>query len=272
MNLASQRRIRVSLPSPACLPATTGRNSYARLRGPLRATSATPRKARHEEPQGQHGESMTANLKKKPRRQCVGLSTTDRTFDELVPSELRHLSQSHWTPVDVAIRAAKLLSPTRDVRILDIGAGVGKLCSVGALSSPATWCGVEQHELLVTTARGLARAFGVADRTMFVHGDAFSIDWDDFDAVYLYNPFELPLFAESTDAENNALESRVQVTRTQERLAALRTGTRVVTFHGFGGVMPPSYELASQERVPIVGLDLVLWIQGSRIRRTMELS
>lgn len=215
---------------------------------------------------------MTARPKRQPRCPRVGMSTTDRAFDQLVPSELRHLSQAHWTPVDVTIRATKLLAPTRDVRILDIGAGVGKVCSVGALSSPAIWCGVEQHEPLVTAARGLARALGVAERTTFVHADAFSIEWGDFAALYLYNPFELPLFPDSVDDKKQVLDHRMQVTRVQERLAALRAGTRVVTLHGFGGVMPPSYELAYQERIPVVGLDLVLWIQRSRVVRALELS
>lgn len=178
----------------------------------------------------------------------------------------------HWTPVSVAIRAAALLSPSRDVRILDIGSGVGKVCAIGALSSPARWCGVERHEPFVTTARRLTRALGVADRTMFLHGDAFGIDWGDFDALYLYNPFELPLFSEPGDREAHALDYRVQVNRVQDRLAALRPGTRIVTFNGFGGVMPASYDLVYQERVPVVGLDLVLWVQRSRGRRTLELS
>jgi SAM-dependent methyltransferase len=193
------------------------------------------------------------------------MSTTDRAFDELIPPELRHLSAVHWTPVDVAIRVTGLLSPAGAVRILDIGAGIGKLCAVGALSSPAIWCGIEQHEILVTAARRLVRLLGIADRTMFVHGDVFSVDWSDFHAVYLYNPFEHRLFSDDVDAEQQTWDYRNQVARVQLRLAQLRPGTRIVTFRGFGGVMPPSYELLYQERVPVLEQDLVLWIQRSRV-------
>lgn len=210
---------------------------------------------------------MTTHLKRKPPHQRVSRSTTDRAFDELLPKELRRLSRGHWTPVDVAIRVAALLSPTHQSRILDIGAGIGKVCSIGALSSAATWCGVEQHEPFVTTAERLARALGVSDRTMFVHGDAFEIDWCDYDALYLYNPFELTLFPE---VGRPAPDYRQQVARVQQRLAWLGAGTRVVTFHGFGGVMPSSFELVYQECVPVVGLDLVLWIQRSRTHRSLE--
>lgn len=210
---------------------------------------------------------MTTNAKRKPRRQRVDMSSTDRAFDELVPAELRHLSQTHWTPVEVGIRAASLLAPSPNTRVLDVGSGVGKLCAVGALSSNAVWCGIEQHEDLVTAARRLARALGIAQHTMFLRGDALAFDWWDFDAIYLYNPFELPLFPDVLTAEEHALAYKVQVARVQDRLAGLRGGTRVLTFHGFGGVMPASYELIFHERVPVVGLDLALWVQRSRVRR-----
>jgi hypothetical protein len=200
------------------------------------------------------------------------MSATDRSFDELLPAELRHLSQAHWTPVDVAIRATSLLHPSRHDRVLDVGAGVGKLCTIGALSSPAIWCGVEQHGLLVATARRLARALGVADRTMFLHADAFAIEWSEFDALYLYNPFELPLFPAPAPDGERALDFTLQIARVEDRLARLRPGTRVLTLHGFGGAMPPTFDLLYQERVPFVGLDLVLWIQRSQICRRRELS
>ena len=99
------------------------------------------------------------------------------------------------------------------------------------------------------------------------HGvDALAIDWSDFDALYLYNPFELPLFSHTVTAQEHALSYKDQVAHVQERLAKLRGGTRVLTFHGFGGVMPATYELAYHERVPIVGLDLVLWVQQAHHR------
>ena len=195
------------------------------------------------------------------------MSTTDSAFDELVPAELRHLSQIHWTPIDVAIRAANLLSPSPHMRVLDVGSGVGKFCAVGALSSNGTWCGVEQHEDLVVAGHRLTRALGIANRTTFLHGDVLAIDWCEFDAFYLYNPFELPLFPDALTTQEHALAYKVQVARVQERLAALRGGTCVVTLHGFGGVMPATYELVYHERLPVVGLDLVLWIQRSRLHR-----
>jgi len=195
--------------------------------------------------------------RKRRRRACLSRSL-DQEFDRLVPDELRHLSSMHWTPARVAARAATLLCATPRTRVLDVGSGIGKLCSIGALSTFGTWHGVEQHAPLVKSATDLARALGVAERTRFVQADAFSIEWHEYDALYFYNPFELPLFE---GGPRTSLD--VQIARVQARLEALPSCTRVVTFHGFGGVMPRSFELLYHERMPSVGLDLALWIQRS---------
>jgi hypothetical protein len=180
----------------------------------------------------------------------------DMDFDALVPAELRHLSNLHWTPIDVAVRAAKLLAPEPGMRVLDIGAGIGKLCSIGALSTQAHWFGIEQQAVLVTAAEHLARSFGIADRATFMLGDAFSIAWNEFDALYFFNPFELPLFpTEPNDSYRRA------IAETERRLRELRAGTRVVTLHGFGGTMPACFELLRHERISASDGDLACWVR-----------
>lgn len=180
----------------------------------------------------------------------------DAAFDALVPAELRHLSNMHWTPLSVAVQAAKLLAPEPTARVLDIGAGVGKMCSIGALCSRAHWYGIESQPALVAAAEQLARSFGVADRTTFMLGDAFSLAWNEFDALYFFNPFELPLFP--TAASDSF---RVAITETERRLVELRPGTRVVTLHGFGGTMPACFELVRHERMPASEGDLACWVR-----------
>lgn len=206
---------------------------------------------------------MTTRFTKRLR--CGAVSSIDLAFDDLVPGELRHLSPVHWTPIDVAARAATLLCPWHDTRVLDVGAGIGKLCTVGALSEIGMWCGVEHHESLVKVAERIARRMGVGGRTVFVHGDAFAIDWRDFDALYLYNPFEQSLAAPGLASKVG--DSERQAARVRERLSTLRRGTRVVTLNGFGAAMPPGFNLVYHERVPIHALDLSLWVQSATPRR-----
>ncbi len=184
-------------------------------------------------------------------------SSLDHQFDHLAPRELRHLSAAHWTPVRAAVRAASLLCAGKNTRVLDVGSGIGKVCAIGALSGEGLWVGVEHHPRLVESATALARSLGVARRTRFLSADAFSIDWSEFDALYFYNPFELQL-----SRDHDAIASPTeQIARVQQRLAALPSCTRVVTLHGFGGVMPASFDLLYHEVMPGVGLDLALWIQ-----------
>jgi len=181
---------------------------------------------------------------------------SDQAFDALVPAELRHLSSLHWTPIHVAVRAAKLLAPEPGARVLDIGAGIGKLCAVGAMCSRAQFFGIECQPVLVAAAEQLARSFGVADRTTFMLGDAFSIAWSEFDALYFFNPFELPLFQTASPGA-----FRTVIEATERRLAEMRAGTRVVTLHGFGGTMPPCYDLLRHERISPGDVDLACWIK-----------
>jgi SAM-dependent methyltransferase len=162
--------------------------------------------------------------------------------------------------VRAAVRAASLLCVGKNTRVLDVGSGVGKVCSIGALFGEGTWFGVEHHAALVDSSADLARSLGVASRTRFLQADAFSIDWSEFDALYFYNPFELQLFH---DVDHHASPAK-QAGRVQQRLAAMPNCTRVVTLHGFGGVMPASFELLYHELIPGVGLDLAMWIQRAR--------
>jgi SAM-dependent methyltransferase len=176
------------------------------------------------------------------------MAFSDSTFAALLPAELRHLSAVHWTPVEVATRAVQWLAPLPSMRVLDVGCGVGKLCVIGALSTEAAWYGVEQQRPLVEAAIEVCRALSA--QASFVHGDALALDWSPFTSFYFYNPFETPLVGDGDGAE--------MIAAMQERLATLRAGTRVVTYHGLGGPMPSGYELAEREEIELGPLELWL--------------
>jgi SAM-dependent methyltransferase len=186
---------------------------------------------------------------------------SDETFDAVFPEDVRHLSERHWTPLEVVSEVVRMLAPDPAQRILDVGAGAGKFCLAAALAAPGAWYGVEHDRALVRAAYGAARRLGVADRAYFVHGDLDSIDWTQFDAFYLFNPIDSAI---SQRASLSAFERyalvRGAVSRIQARLAVLPPGTRVVTFHGFGGEMPPGFELV--ERKHVRDGDLCLWVQA----------
>jgi SAM-dependent methyltransferase len=189
----------------------------------------------------------------------AGAAIDDAVFDQLYPDAVARLSMVHWTPVAVALRAAALLSPIAGMHVLDVGAGAGKLCCVGALARGGHWHGIERDPALVEAADGLARCLEVAGSATFSAGDALDADWRGFDAIYLYNPFESQRFGGPFARAAAGAGFSEQVARTEARLAELPPGIRVVTFHGFGGEMPRDYALAELEEVD--SGELALWIR-----------
>lgn len=194
-----------------------------------------------------------------------GGTVSDITFDAaLYPPDLRRRSASFWTPVDVARRVVELLAPAPLTRVLDIGSGVGKLCIIGAAMSRALFFGVEQRARLVNVATDAASRARLGN-VRFVHRDFRGVDVAAFDALYLYNPFEESAWPadEWLDATvpMSFAKARDDVFRMEAMLAFARPGTRVVTYHGFGGDMPSSYTRLLGE--PHHRGHLELWVKTS---------
>jgi hypothetical protein len=186
---------------------------------------------------------------------------SDAELDQLFPDELRDRSHLHWTPVAIALRAAELLAPSPNLRVLDVGAGAGKLCLVGAIVTGAMWWGIEQDAVLVAAANHAAWALDIQRRTRFVHGDGSRLAWDEFDALYFYNPFTTLMLAPHASPFLRYATIQNMLRRIEHRLASTRVGTRVVTYYGFGGKLPPGYTLVSRE--PAGGDSLELWIRDA---------
>lgn len=186
---------------------------------------------------------------------------SDAELDQVFPEEFRERSFLHWTPVAVAMRAAELLAPEPSLRVLDVGAGVGKMCLVGALVTGAMWWGIEQDQVLVAAANHAAWALDIDRRTRFVHGDGSRLAWDEFDALYFYNPFTTLMLAPHASPFVRYATIQNTLRRIEQRLASAREGTRVVTYHGFGGKLPAGYTLISRE--PAGGDVLELWIRDA---------
>ncbi len=172
------------------------------------------------------------------------------------------VARLHWTPVEACVRAAQLVRPGEGERVLDVGSGGGNFCTVGALTTPGTFVGIEQRASLVRRSRRLARATGAA-RALFVHGDAFSIEWSSFQALYFFNPFaelETPV-SKRIDDEIVFGAARLESCRrkTRARLARMPVGTRVVVFYDLGLNLPAGYTRRHAEQVGEHPLEL--WVK-----------
>ena len=174
---------------------------------------------------------------------------SEKDFDLLFPTLLRKLSRTHWTPLTAALRAAELLVQGPGDKILDIGSGAGKLCIVGALTTRGAFTGVEKDEDLVRAARNIAREQKI-ERVRFIHGDAFQLDWGTFQALYLFNPFANDIAITKDSLRNVPMKEDLYIrliSQATAKFAILPPGVRIVTYHGFGGTMPPNLIEQSSE-------------------------
>lgn len=177
---------------------------------------------------------------------------SDAAFDQLLPPTARAKSMLHWTPLEVARRAAERLAQHGARCVLDAGSGAGKFCVVAASSRPhVTFVGIEQRARLVSAARTLADRLEVMN-ARFELGDALGRSWAPFDGFYCFNPFAEPalgtrqVFGRRPRAAAE-LPFETEATRVSWRLREARRGSVLVTYHGLGGVIPSSYELMTEE-------------------------
>ncbi len=203
-----------------------------------------------------------------------GRQVTDFRFDQIYPPVIRRLSGTHWTPVEVCIRAAELLVTDEKSRVLDVGSGCGKFCTVAALSSRGQFIGIEQRPHLVEAARKAAEELG-ASQTSFLQGNMADLDWSFFDSFYLFNPFyenKVPAIRidETVSHNQDKFKRYVEIVKTNLRVA--RPGTKVATYHDFGGEMPPGYQRIKKE--PVGTSYLEVWVKlempKTILKRTSE--
>lgn len=161
-------------------------------------------------------------------------AVSDEDLDRLFPKAVQKLARAQWTPAKVAMRVVPWLAERG--KVLDVGAGCGKLCLVGGMTTKAHFTGVEIDAELVAHAKAAAKAAKVQS-VRFLAGDALVMSWASYGALYFFNPF--------SGAEDQYVAA---IEETKRRLEAAPAGTRVATYFGYGGEMPVSYDQAASER------------------------
>jgi SAM-dependent methyltransferase len=203
-----------------------------------------------------------ATVRNRPTRIVVRtVQSLPAMLEEYLPADLQVKATLHFTPSPLARHIAKILAPHPGTRVLDVGSGAGLFCVAAALVAPrAEFVGVEWRSRLVTIANELAARFDIAN-ARFIQADALDLDWSAFDAFYFFNPFaehvmESPFVIDrSVPLHPETYES--YIIGVQDKLAPLPLGTRVATYHGFGGELPPGYVRVYEEEV---GTDRIeLW-------------
>jgi len=171
----------------------------------------------------------------------AGEHISNHEFDQIFPLRYRVVSSIQWSPIIVAQTIAKTLRPREGLRLLDIGAGVGKLCALLSIFSDFEIVGVEQRKSLVKIAKRVALENSL--KMKFIHGDMLDMDWNEFDALYFYNPFQEHRYGAEYARIDDAIEYDLKmfhqyVAEVKKRVSQLSPGKLVITYHGFGGTMP----------------------------------
>jgi SAM-dependent methyltransferase len=150
-----------------------------------------------------------------------------------------------WMPTNDALTAGmlQLANTTKDDRVVDLGAGDGRIPIAAAKDFGATAVGVEYEADLVTLAKCLANAEGVADKVTIVHGDAFKFDFSSASVVTLYLLPELNL-------------------RLRPKLLAMAPGTRVVSHSWLMDDWEPD------DQISVEGAFAYLWIVPANVAGT----
>lgn len=180
----------------------------------------------------------------------AGDVVSDRLFDQLFPEPVRRVSSRFWTPINVARKAAKILA-TDGGPILDVGAGVGKFCIIGALTTNAEFHGLEHRPELVDIANSVISALGLAERAKVFLGTLDDVVWNRYRAFYFCNPFEENIFPENRRYDDHVELSKTRfqedTARVERELDLAPVGTRIVTFHGLGARVPATYRQCVEE-------------------------
>lgn len=169
----------------------------------------------------------------------------DCEFNELYPIRVKKLSLRHWTPVEVAKKAANFLVNQPNKKILDIGSGAGKFCLIGAASTNGIFYGVEQRESLVKLSKRIAKKHKI-DNVEFIHSNITEISFSDYDAFYFYNSFQenidrsCPI--DKLIAPSEELY-KIYTRYLRDQLDKTAKGTRLVTYWSNWKEIPESFNL-----------------------------
>jgi len=188
-----------------------------------------------------------------------GFSVEDEKFDQVYPAPIRKLSSLFWTPVAVAAAAAKLLVTAPGTRVLDLGCGSGKFCLIAATLTDGYFTGVEQRAELVAAAREAARTLGLTE-VEFLHLNLIDIPFGDYEAFYLFNPFEENMHGHKIDSAIPLSTElfKKYTAHVAHQLGSRPIGTRVVTYAGYADDIPACYDCETA----LFSDDLKLWIKN----------
>ncbi len=175
---------------------------------------------------------------------------SDSQLHYLYPESIQLLANRHWTPLNISQKAVQFLAPSKGVKVLDIGSGVGKFCLAAAYYNPsASFFGVEQREDLIAYAEFARSMLGLRN-AYFINSNFTQLDFKQYDHFYFYNSFYENLT--DTNKIDNRLPCSCELYNfynqdLYKKLDEMPSGTRLATFHCIVDRIPESYRLVEKK-------------------------
>lgn len=173
--------------------------------------------------------------------------SSDDKLHQLYPGSIRSLARMHWSPLYIAQKVISYLAQSDNIKVLDIGSGVGKFCLTGAFYKPSVlFFGVEQRKNLIEHAEIARKKLGLQN-VQFLHRNFTQLNLNDFDHLYFYNAFFENL--DGTDKIDNEIVYSNELYNyytiyLYNQLERMPPGTKVATYCSWDDEIPPSYKLA----------------------------
>ena len=190
-------------------------------------------------------------------------SFADQLFDSWLPVKYRCVSNTQWTSARVAAQIAlyveaaeREVSPAsaEPLKFIDIGSGVGKLCILLGMrlaQKNIRFFGIEQRKSLVKVSEQI-RKVNQLTNVHFSHKNMLELSWEKFDIYYLYNPFQEHIVAAGGSQIDHEIDFDRSfythyITEVYRQLSWADRGKKLITFHGYGEMVPDSWTLRSSQ-------------------------
>lgn len=165
-------------------------------------------------------------------------------FDAIYPKHYREHSARHFTPVNIAVKAARMLADKPVDKILDIGSGVGKMCCIGASLTNAHFYGVEKRKTLINLSNKIKRNYKLKN-AHFINADFTSLDFSKFNGIYFFNSFHEHMDETCVLDETSKVSLKAYKKYHDDlklKLNECITGTRLVTYYTYKNKIPSSFQ------------------------------
>jgi Methyltransferase domain len=175
----------------------------------------------------------------------ANVELTDSDFNQIFTKKARDIAEIHFTPIKIAKLAATYLAAEKGLKILDVGAGTGKFCLVGATCTEGYFVGVEQRKSFHNQACRIAKKYQI-NNTEFICANITDISFKDFDAFYIFNPFYENISRIGKIDNDVELKPEFYLDYSEyvkNQLSLMPMGTKLVTYFSFMKEIPESYEL-----------------------------